>query len=73
VFREADHVLFMSFGQFMTAIGGSLFQCALPLALASVFLRKGNYFGVIVCVWWAGRISSIMRTTLPTRAFRDSC
>jgi hypothetical protein len=55
VFHEAGHVLFMPFGQFMTALGGSLFQCALPLALAGVFLRQGNHFGAIVCGWWAGQ------------------
>jgi hypothetical protein len=55
VFHEAGHVLFMPFGQFITALGGSLFQCALPLALSGVFLRQANYFGAIVCVWWAGQ------------------
>jgi len=39
----------------MTALGGSLFQCALPLALAGVFLHQGNRFGAVVCVWWAGQ------------------
>jgi hypothetical protein len=55
VFHEAGHVLFMPFGQLLTALGGSLFQCALPLALAGVFLRQGNQFGAVVCVWWAGQ------------------
>ena len=55
VFHEAGHILFIPFGQFMTALGGSLFQCALPLALAGVFLHQGNRFGAVVCVWWAGQ------------------
>jgi hypothetical protein len=55
VFHEAGHVLFMPFGPFMTALGGSLFQCALPLALAAAFVRQGNQFGAVVCVWWAGQ------------------
>jgi len=55
VFHEAGHVLFMPFGQLMTALGGSLFQCALPLAVAGAFLRQGNHFGAVVSVWWAGQ------------------
>ena len=55
VFHEAGHVLFMPFGQFMMALGGSLFQCALPLALAGAFVRQGHHFGAVVCVWWAGQ------------------
>jgi len=54
VFHEAGHVLFMPFGRFMTVLGGSLFQFALPLALAIAFLRQGNSFGAAVCTWWAG-------------------
>jgi hypothetical protein len=55
VFHEAGHVLFMPLGRFMTSLGGSLFQCALPLALAAAFWRQKNLFGAIVCVWWAGQ------------------
>ena len=55
VFHEAGHVLFMPLGPFMTSLGGSLFQCALPLALAGAFLRQKNLFGAVVCVWWAGQ------------------
>jgi hypothetical protein len=55
VFHEAGHVLFLPFGQLMTALGGSLLQCGLPLGLAGAFLRQGNHFGAVVCVWWAGQ------------------
>jgi hypothetical protein len=54
VFHEAGHVLFMPFGRFMTVLGGSLFQFALPLALAIAFLKQRNPFGAAVCTWWAG-------------------
>jgi hypothetical protein len=54
VFHEAGHVLFMPFGRFMTVLGGSLFQFALPLVLAIAFLRQRNSFGAAVCTWWAG-------------------
>ena len=54
VFHEAGHVLFTPFGRFMTVLGGSLFQFALPLALAIAFLKQSNPFGAVVCTWWAG-------------------
>jgi hypothetical protein len=55
IFHEAGHVLFGFFGRFMTVLGGSLFQFALPLALAGVFLKQHNPFGAVVCTWWAGQ------------------
>jgi hypothetical protein len=55
VFHEAGHVLFGFFGRFMTVLGGSLFQFALPLALAGVFLKQRDPFGAVVCTWWAGQ------------------
>ena len=55
VFHEAGHVLFSPFGQFMRVLGGSLFQFALPLALAAVFVKQHNPFGSAVCTWWAGQ------------------
>lgn len=55
VFHEAGHVLFLPFGRFMNVLGGSLFQFALPLALAIAFLTQRNPFGAVVCTWWAGQ------------------
>ena len=55
VFHEAGHVLFAFFGRFLTVLGGSLFQFALPLALAGAFLRQDDPFGAAVCTWWAGQ------------------
>jgi hypothetical protein len=55
VFHEAGHVLFGFFGRFLMVLGGSLFQFALPLALAAVFLKQHNPFGAVVCTWWAGQ------------------
>jgi hypothetical protein len=55
VFHEAGHVLFMPFGQFMTALGGSLTQVLVPLACAGAFLgRARDPFGAAVASWWAG-------------------
>jgi hypothetical protein len=39
----------------LNVLGGSLFQFALPLALAGAFLRQRDPFGAVVCTWWAGQ------------------
>ncbi|MBI3902878.1 MAG: hypothetical protein HY306_08065 [Nitrosomonadales bacterium] len=52
--HEAGHVLFRPFGEFMTILGGSLFQFALPLGIATAFVvvNRDN-FGAALGVWWA--------------------
>jgi hypothetical protein len=55
VFHEAGHVILGVFGRFVGVLGGSLFQFALPLALAVAFLRQHDPFGAAVCTWWAGQ------------------
>ena len=56
VFHEAGHVLFSPFGQFMTSLGGSLFQILVPLIFAIAFAyHYGNWFAAAVCMWWAGQ------------------
>lgn len=53
--HEAGHVFMMPFGEFMTILGGSLFQVALPLAIGLAFvLRQRDFFGATICIWWAG-------------------
>jgi len=55
VFHEAGHVMFSPFGRFLTVLGGSLFQCLVPIVLAVAFLKQGDRFGAAVCTWWAGQ------------------
>jgi hypothetical protein len=55
IFHEAGHVILGIFGRFVGVLGGSLFQVALPLALAGAFLRQRDRFGAAVCTWWAGQ------------------
>lgn len=51
--HEAGHVLFIPFGQFMTILGGSLFQLLLPFAIGTAFiLRQRDAFGAALCSWW---------------------
>jgi hypothetical protein len=55
VIHEAGHVLFMPFGQFMTVLGGSLFQVLLPLIVAATLLwQNRDPFGAALGVWWCG-------------------
>ncbi len=55
-FHEAGHVLLMPFGRFVTVLGGSLFQVAIPLLCGGVFLLKNrDPFAASVTLWWAGQ------------------
>jgi hypothetical protein len=56
VFHEAGHVIFRPFGEFMTVLGGSLFQVLVPIICAISFAYQyRNWFGAAVCIWWAGQ------------------
>jgi hypothetical protein len=53
--HEAGHVLFRPLGEFMAVAGGSLFQVALPFAIAVAFyVKQREPFGAAICVWWTG-------------------
>lgn len=53
--HEAGHIFFIPLGEFMTILGGSLFQVALPLGIGAAFLlRQRDAFGAAVCLWWGG-------------------
>ncbi|MBI5777343.1 MAG: zinc ribbon domain-containing protein [Nitrospirae bacterium] len=55
-FHEAGHLIFSPFGEFMTVLGGSLFQVLMPLICAGTFLLKNrDPFGTSVGVWWAAQ------------------
>ncbi len=55
IFHEAGHVLFMPFGDWMTVLGGSLFQLLLPAILAGALLWKNrDRFGAAIGVWLLG-------------------
>lgn len=52
--HEAGHILFMPFGEFMTILGGSLFQILFPLIIAGALLwTNRDAFGCAVGLWWA--------------------
>jgi hypothetical protein len=55
VFHEAGHVLFSPFGEFMTALGGSLLQFLIPVIAVVAFIRQEDRFSAAICGWWAGQ------------------
>lgn len=55
VIHEAGHMIFMPLGEFMTILGGSLFQLLIPLLCASTLLwTNRDTFGAGLGVWWTG-------------------
>ena len=54
-FHEAGHVFFAPFGEFMHILGGSLGQIIIPVICAVAFARRDDWFGMAVCIWWAGQ------------------
>ena len=50
--HETGHLVFAPFGEWMTAFGGTLFQLVVPLTFVGYFLRRGEWFGGSVCLWW---------------------
>jgi hypothetical protein len=52
--HEFGHILFRPFGEFMTLLGGSLFQILLPLIFGGIFLVKNrDPFAASVMLWWS--------------------
>jgi hypothetical protein len=52
--HEFGHFLFRPLGEFMTLLGGSLFQVALPLVFGGIFLVKNrDPFPASVMLWWS--------------------
>ncbi|PHV10257.1 zinc ribbon domain-containing protein [Chitinimonas sp. BJB300] len=55
-FHEFGHLLFRPFGEWMMYLGGSLFQCMVPLLLGIVFVwREAKPYSAAVCLWWIGQ------------------
>ncbi len=55
-FHEFGHIFFSPLGQFMTILGGSLFQILLPFGLMFVFiLKQRDNFAASIMLWWCGQ------------------
>ncbi|MBI4638811.1 MAG: hypothetical protein HY727_20945 [Candidatus Rokubacteria bacterium] len=54
IFHEAGHILFMFFGDFLQALGGSLTQVAIPAICALYFLSSRERAAAAVTLFWTG-------------------
>lgn len=50
--HEFGHVLFHPLGKFMGILGGSLFQCMVPVIGMFMMKKQRDYFGITVCGAW---------------------
>ncbi|MCH7823523.1 MAG: hypothetical protein IH849_01865 [Acidobacteria bacterium] len=55
VFHEAGHIILIPLGEFMSILGGSLFQVLMPLVFLAAFLKKPDPFAAAVMMWWTGQ------------------
>ena len=53
--HETGHIVFAPFGEFMTALGGTLLQLIFPAAFVWYFRRRGDRFAAGVALWWVAQ------------------
>ncbi len=51
-FHEMGHILFSPFGETLTIAGGSITQLAIPILVAVMLYRQGDFYGVAVGGTW---------------------
>jgi hypothetical protein len=54
-FHEAGHIILSPFGDFMTVLGGSLFQILIPAICMGAFLKQNDVFSASISLWWIGQ------------------
>jgi len=52
--HELGHFVFAPLGMFLSVAGGSLLQCAAPVAAAVMFARQKDFFAITVACQWLG-------------------
>jgi len=50
--HETGHLVFAPFGEFVTALGGTLFQLIVPAVFLGYFLTKRDRHAASVALWW---------------------
>jgi hypothetical protein len=50
--HELGHFVFMPFGEFLHAAGGTILQCAAPVIVMAGFYRMRDYFAITICFGW---------------------
>ncbi len=53
--HETGHLVFAWGGDFLQALGGTLFQLMVPLAFVTYFWRRGEVHSATVPLWWVGQ------------------
>ena len=53
--HETGHLVFAPFGEFTTALGGSLFQVIFPAVFVVYFMRRGDDHSASVALWWVAQ------------------
>lgn len=67
--HEAGHLLFSPFGEFLTVLGGSLFQLLVPAAFVLYFLKqRDRYAAAIVTFWLAASCFNLATYVADARA-----
>jgi hypothetical protein len=54
IIHEAGHAIFLLFGQFLQALGGSLVEVAVPALCAGYFLWQRQVASFAVALFWTG-------------------
>lgn len=52
--HETGHIVFMAFGQYLYAAGGSIFQVLFPAIFAGYFLWKRERYNATIPLWFVG-------------------
>lgn len=52
--HETGHIVFMAFGQYLYAAGGSIFQILFPGIFVGYFLWKGERYAATIPLWFVG-------------------
>lgn len=52
IFHEAGHVLFMIFGQFLFALGGTIVELGIPTLVLLLAIRQQRWFMAAGISWW---------------------
>lgn len=50
--HEFGHLIFFPFGQFLSVLGGTLFQLFVPIYGVVNFYRQKNFFAIALCFGW---------------------
>jgi hypothetical protein len=53
--HETGHLVFAFGGEWLTLLGGTLFQLLVPLAFVVALWRQGDRHGATVPLWWLGQ------------------